>query len=884
MKNRLISIIIVCFLTTVGFLGFITFESSVVSAGNIWYVGSGAGNDSFTIQGGIDLSSDGDTVYVYSGTYNENVVVNKTINLTGENMEFTIINGVLGSETVQVNANWVNITGFTITGGSGIVGLRLSSDYNTISDNKFSVSIIGIYLQSSIGNNITGNIMSENGIYIEGDQLEHWNTHNINISNTVNGKPIYYWKNRTNGLLSSGGVLDAGQVILANCTNITVEAWVITNVCVGILLGFSSNNNIISNSIYSSRFHYGGISLRYSNGNNIMGNFVDNSRHHGLYLNDSSRNIISGNTFSNTQNGNGIHIINSNGNYITDNTVSSNFNVVCGIWLENSNGNYIIGNNVSSNYDGILLHAYSSNNTIENNTIEWSWWRGIDINGYSLKNTVKNNQIHWSGYYGIVIIASNETNILSNNISHSGRHGIWIDGSQRSIITDNTIFSNRKNGINIIEAHENQIFDNNITSNDESGIYFDQSTRNTIYDNNITNNKNGMYLYELSNKNIITDNIISSNNYEGILVEDSSNTKIMGNDISNNLRGVNLSTSLSIFKTSFNIITGNNITSNELGIRLSMASNNTITGNNVSLNSLDGIRLLSSSNMNSIIGNTVFSNGDYGFYLNDSSNNSIYHNNIINNSKQAYDNYSNGNQWDNGYPSGGNYWSNFDESSEGAYDEYNGLNQLSLGSDGIVDNGTIGGGGKNPYVIDSDSQDNYPLIEPNKNYMFLKQGWNLISIPLAQQEQGLTKVLAAIDGLYDAVQWYNITDSSDPWKHNKVGKPFGNDLFELNESIGFWIYITQPGDTIFFYNGTMLLPNQKIGLHPGWNLVGYPSQTSYNRTDGLNNLTFGTHVDAIQWYDSNAKIWNTMDSDDFFVPGRGYWIHSKVDTNWEVPL
>jgi parallel beta-helix repeat protein len=882
MKNRLISIMIVCFLTTAGFLGFITFESNVVSAGNIWYVGSGAGNDSVTIQGGVDLASDGDTVYVYSGTYNENVTVDKTINLTGENMEFTIINGVLGSETVQVNANWVNITGFTMTGSPGIVSLRLSSDYNTISDNKFSVSGIGIHLQSSIGNNITRNIMSDNGINIEGDLLEHWNTHNINISNTLNGKPIFYWKNRTNGLLSSGGVLDAGQVILANCTNVTVEAWVITNVCVGILLGFSSNNNIINNSIYSSRYFYG-FYLYYSNGNNLMGNLVDNSEYHGLYLNHSDRNNISGNTFSNSHHADGIVLEYSNGNYITDNTVSSNSNGH-GIDLEYSNENYIMGNTISSNYVGIRLLRYSSNNTIENNTIEWSWGYGIDINGYSLKTTVKNNHIQWSGYYGIVIHASNETNIISNNISYNGRHGIWIDDSQRSNITDNTILSNHKDGINIIEAHENQIFGNNITSSEESGIYFDQSTRNTIHDNNITNNKNGMYLYPLSDNNIITENIISSNNYEGILVEDSSNTRITGNDISNNSRGVNLSTSLSIFKTSFNIITGNNITSNELGIRLSMASNNTITGNNVSLNSLDGIHLLSSSNLNGIIGNTVFSNGDYGFYLNDSSNNSIYHNNIINNTNQAYDNYSNGNRWDNGYPSGGNYWSNFDEPSEGAYDEYNGPGQLLLGSDGIVDNGTIGGGGKNPYVIDSDSQDNYPLIEPIKNFMILKQGWNLISIPLIQQEKSLTEVLASIDGLYDAVQWYNITDSSDHWKHYKIGKPFGNDLFELNESIGFWIHITQPGDTIFFYNGTMLPANQKIALHPGWNQVGYPSMSNRDRTSALNNIDFPNDVDAIWTFNSVTQIWEMMGPSDDFEIGRGYWIHSKVKKVWQVPL
>ncbi len=139
------------------------------------------------------------------------------------------------------------------------------------------------------------------------------------------------------------------------------------------------------------------------------------------------------------------------------------------------------------------------------------------------------------------------------------------------------------------------------------------------------------------------------------------------------------------------------------------------------------------------------------------------------------------------------------------------------------------------------------------NFIILKQGWNLISIPFIQSDTNLGKVLFSIDGLYDAVQWYNITDTIDSWNHFKVGKPLGNDLFELDETLGFWIQITPPGDTIFPYNGTQPIVNQTISLYPGWNLVGYPSNTSYNRTDGLNNITFGTHVDSIWTYNAATQ-------------------------------
>jgi parallel beta-helix repeat protein len=306
------------------------------------------------------------------------------------------------------------------------------------------------------------------------------------------------------------------------------------------------------------------------------------------------------------------------------------------------------------------------------------------------------------------------------------------------------------------------------------------------------------------------------------------------------------------------------------GMKIYNSSYNTINNNNAS-NNLWGISLSFSSSNNTIRNNIVFNNND-GIGLFSSINNKIFHNNILNNIDQAVDNTNNSNQWDNSYPMGGNYWSNYN-----GFDSFKGPKQQIQGSDGI---------GDTPYIIDSDSQDNYPLMEPftNKtfdNYTDLKQGWNLISIPLIQENQELRKVLEMIDGWYDAVQWY---DPNDPWKHHKVGKPIGNDLSELNETMGFWIHITNPGDTTFLYNGTQPTSNQTIQLHPGWNMVGYPTLTSYNRTDGLNNLTFDNQVDAIWSYDASTQKWEEMGESDYFEIGKGYYIHAKSECEWEVPL
>jgi nitrous oxidase accessory protein NosD len=46
----------------------------------------------------------------------------------------------------------------------------------------------------------------------------------------------------------------------------------------------------------------------------------------------------------------------------------------------------------------------------------------------------------------------------------------------------------------------------------------------------------------------------------------------------------------------------------------------------------------------------------YGIYLLDCSNNKIYHNNLITHSMYIHNS---SNTWDDGYPSGGNYWSDY---------------------------------------------------------------------------------------------------------------------------------------------------------------------------------------------------------------------------------
>lgn len=169
--------------------------------------------------------------------------------------------------------------------------------------------------------------------------------------------------------------------------------------------------------------------------------------------------------------------------------------------------------------------------------------------------------------------------------------------------------------------------------------------------------------------------------------------------------------------------------------------------------------------------------------------------------------------------------------------------------------------------------------------MDLKEGWNLISIPLIQTKTDLETVLRSIEGLYDTVEWFDANGNLDQWKVYDKNKPSQlMDLHDLDHTMGFWIHVTQPNGVILQVTGIQPIQNQLIALHPGWNLVGYPSLSNNNRDTALNNINFQTDVDAVWTFDANTQKWEIVGESDYLETGRGYWIHSKVAKIWEVPL
>jgi len=245
------------------------------------------------------------------------------------------------------------------------IGIRLMGpcDYcilenNTCSRNEFDAIILNYSSHCILKNNT----MNENGISISSGTPEKWNSHTIETTNTVNGKPVYYYKNVAGYTVPYG----AGQVILANCTWINVENQNCSNGSIGMLIGYSSNITLMNNTCSSNKVY--GIYLWASSNCTIMNSTISENRY-GIYLSSSSRDnrAYYNNIYNNTHYG--IDTSENKGFYI--NAINN--------WWGTYNGPYHTLKNPMGNGDNVTYY------------VEFNPWEGKNIPPEAFINSVSPN-------------------------------------------------------------------------------------------------------------------------------------------------------------------------------------------------------------------------------------------------------------------------------------------------------------------------------------------------------------------------------------------------------------------------------------------------------------------------------------------------------------
>jgi len=279
--------------------------------------------------------------------------------------------------------------------------------------------------------------------------------------------------------------------------------------------------------------------------------------------------------------------------------------------------------------------------------------RSVLLVGEDGNNTI----IDGSRVRTVVEITTNDVSIVNFTIKDAG-------------------FSFGDSGIKLSGVEDCKVYRNILMDNGWNGMILLYSPNNFLFENVVINSgRIGIILYD-SNNNTVEKNVVMESGTYGIAIQNSNDGHIIEN-----------------------VVVG----SSDDGIAILDSNENLVSRNIVTQGRAHGIRLDDPSDNNTITKNTVTNNRGFGFWM-WNSNNNVFHHNLCNNTSNVLvltaSDFESANTWDAGYPSGGNFWSDYI-----GVDERSGPYQNETGSDGI---------GDKPYVIAADNQDRYPLMKPWK--------------------------------------------------------------------------------------------------------------------------------------------------------------------------
>lgn len=317
--------------------------------------------DGFSLSGGSESAID---------VSNINGITIKNIKIFG-----SYFYGILMTES-----SGITVEGSTI--GGNVRGLYINNaSGNTFTGNSIINNEIGVDIRSS--RNImfrNNNFNNQHNLVVYGDLLSHYAI-DIDSSNMVDDKKVYYLDNEENLVISPSTYPDVGILALVNCNNITVQDLQLTSNGQGVILAFTTNSKILRNRITSC---HNGILLFSSSNNELTDNVITETYRAIQISRTSKNNMINSNNVTNNEQGILLFDSTSNtfiGNYVENNSICIGFSSSSNNMIR---GNYFI-NNEKQVYDTGMTDSSVSNSTnywyfdypVGGNY--WSDYKGVDL-------------------------------------------------------------------------------------------------------------------------------------------------------------------------------------------------------------------------------------------------------------------------------------------------------------------------------------------------------------------------------------------------------------------------------------------------------------------------------------------------------------------------
>jgi parallel beta-helix repeat protein len=490
-------------------------------------------------------------------------------------VENNVINNVSDCGIFTTYSWRIVIRGNTITGGWE--GILVDSGHNMTLENNTVINTIGYGIEvnyclddSLSDNNLIGCSISLGGSWLglsPGDDQFIYQRQDISTSNTVNGKPVYYYKNADmHGASVPAG---AGQVLLVNIKNMVVEGQEFKDQTLGLMTSFC-NGITIQDNLFENESRDTGIWDSKScvvQRNTFVGNYLGYTSYDGgLFM--TGRPLVSG--------------MSSASNIIRNNT----FTDTSGIYM--TGYNIVIEDNSLLSCGGI--DAAGSNNLVQRNVLE-NGTSGIGANdgGYYIgmvytNDTLRDNRVTNCGYAGMTLSGCSNSHVVDNLITDCPR-GIWLERGAWMDTNDNTLTGNTMVNCSLVIEGD-----------------FDMFTTQTITTDNTVNGRPVCYY--------------ANGNFGNATVPTNAGEAIVANARYLTLRNLNLSDQSvgALVAYSDHIMVEDSAfwDCSQAGVRLYESSHCVVTGNTIS-DCADGL-LVDASTANELTWNTI-SRGGLGIEL-----------------------------------------------------------------------------------------------------------------------------------------------------------------------------------------------------------------------------------------------------------------------------